>query len=152
MSPDEIVWIVFRVLHVGAATLVVGSLAFQKFAFGPGLAGKSDEEREAIESAVLKKWRMWIHLSVAILLVSGVVSLMNTMGMHKGQPIYHSLLGVKMLLALGAFAFAEIAFGKSERAKKMRKSGTSATIGLALVAIIVILGGVLRYVPISTGT
>ena len=56
-----------------------------------------------------------------------------------------------MIALLAAFAMAEIAVGRSERAKKMRQSGSSATLGLALVLLIVILGGILRFVPIATG-
>jgi hypothetical protein len=63
------------------------------------------------------------------------------------KTLYNALAGTKFLLALPIFFFASMLVGRSETAAKFQKeAGKWLTINLILAVIIVLMGGVLRFV------
>lgn len=151
MTIEQALAVLFRWLHVGAAIVAVGGVVFQRFVLMPALSAVGDEARVAIRDSVLARWRLVVHSSIAILLVSGTYNAWRLFPMHKGQPIYHSIFGVKVLIALAVFGIAAVVTGRSERAQRMRGRAPF-WLGLlvALGTAVVLLSGVLKNVPIST--
>ncbi len=145
MSIETLVAIVFRWIHLGAAIVAVGGTVFQRFILMPALSAVGEAERTVIRERVLARWRIVVHSSVLALLLSGIYNAFVAFPQHKGQPLYHSIFGVKALLALGIFGIATVLTGKSDRAQRMRGRGPF-WMGLlvALTAAVVALSGVLK--------
>lgn len=148
MTVEMAIQILFRWIHLGAAIVAVGGTVFQRFVLMPALSAVGEAERTAIREKVLARWRMFVHTSVLALLASGIYNAFQMFPMHKGQPLYHSLFGVKFLLALAIFGIATVLTGKSDRAQRMRGRGPFwMGVLVALTAAVVALSGVLKNLP-----
>src|SRR5262249_3406376 len=92
----------------------------------------------------------------ALLLLTGFYNyLVVTMPNHKGDSLYHMLIGIKILLALAVFFLASVLVGRApafEKLRQHRKTWLGVVILLAAL-IVVILGFVkLRQPPAPPGT
>ncbi len=141
--------LVFRWIHIGSAITVVGGTVFMLFVLLPAARQILDEEHLKLRAAVLKRWKMFVHVGIGLFLISGLYNYIFVMApLHKGDGLYHALMGVKMLLALGVFGLAEVLVGRSKLAEKLRQNASKfLTINLVLAAIIVMLSGFLRTIP-----
>lgn len=148
MNAEDVLAVLSRWIHVGAAIVAVGGTVFQRFVLGPALAAIPETDRGPLREAVLARWRTIVHSSIALLLLSGAYNSISGFVSHKGQGLYHGLLGTKILVALAIFGVAAVLTGKSERAKKMRnRSGLWLTVLVVLATVVVCLSGVLRKLP-----
>lgn len=141
--------LIFRWIHIGSAITVVGGTVFMLFVLLPAAKEILDEEHLKLRAAVLKRWKWFVHFGIALFLVSGLYNYIKVMApLHKGDGLYHALMGVKMLLAMGVFGLAEVLVGRSKLAEKLRQNASKfLTINLVLAAIIVMLSGFLRTLP-----
>lgn len=138
--------IVFRLLHITAAAVLVGGLAYQLQVVigtqsadsdGPGPSGSS---RAA--------WSRIVALATTLLLISGFYNFYGIVTTNEKLPsLYHALFGIKFLLAFFVFFVAAATAGKSSLAVKMRSSHAK-WLKLCLIAAlaIFILGAVLRSI------
>jgi uncharacterized membrane protein len=141
--------LIFRWIHIGSAITVVGGTVFMLFVLLPAAKEILDEEHLKLRAAVLKRWKWFVHFGIALFLVSGLYNYIKVMvPLHKGDGLYHALMGVKMLLAMGVFGLAEVLVGRSKLAEKLRQNASKfLTINLVLAAIIVMLSGFLKTLP-----
>lgn len=141
--------LIFRWIHIGSAITVVGGTVFMLFVLLPAAKEILDEEHLKLRAAVLKRWKWFVHFGIALFLVSGLYNYIKVMApLHKGDGLYHALMGIKMLLAMGVFGLAEVLVGRSKLAEKLRQNASKfLTINLVLAAIIVMLSGFLRTLP-----
>ena len=148
----DIVPLIMRWIHIGSAITVVGGTVFTLFVLLPAAREILHEEHLKLRAAVLRRWKWFVHGGVALFLISGLYNYLVVMRpLHKGDGLYHALMGTKILLALGVFGLAEILVGRSKLADKLRQNASKfLTINLALAAIIVMLSGFLRTIPPKT--
>lgn len=149
----DILPLIFRWLHIGPAIVLVGGTAFMLFVLLPAAKEISDEEHLKLRAAVLKRWKRFVHVGIGLFLISGFYNYIVILApLHRGDGLYHALMGVKMLMAMGVFALAEIMVGRSKLADKLRQNSSKfLAINLTLAVAILLLSGFLktRGVPVK---
>jgi uncharacterized membrane protein len=100
---------VLQWLHVLAAVLAVGGVFFLRFVLCPALK-KLPAEQEATKTQLLQSvvriFKMVIHSSIAVLIITGVIRLVQTWSLLTGPKGYIALLHTKLLLAVVLFVIA----------------------------------------------
>ena len=147
--------LLLRWMHIFGVVLLVGGLCFSRFALLPALADTEEDSREKFQERIRRKWLPWVIIAITLLLVSGLAnfllfnSAVKSQGWGDGewmkQTSYHTIFGVKFLLALIVFYFASGLVGRGSgtawiRSDRARWLGV--TLGLAVA--IIILSGWLR--------
>ena len=148
--------IISRWTHVGTAIVLVGGTFFLRFVLAPVAARLPDSEQANLKSLVMATWKKFIHAGIVLFLVSGFYNYLAVAApLHKGDKLYHPLIGTKILLALVMFFIASALVGKSQAFAGMRRSANfwqSAI--LVLAAIIVGISGfakvALKPIPPAT--
>ncbi len=132
--------IVSRILHVLTAIMLLGGSVFMLLVLIPSAKALPEEPHNQLAAAVTGRWKRFVHLGVLLLLVTGLYNYVRAVSLHKGDSLYHALLGTKMLLALGIFFIAAALVGRSkslQRIRDHRKKWLSIAVlmGVAVVAI-----------------
>lgn len=137
-----------RILHVGTAIVLVGGTFFIRFVLQPAANAKlSDEEHARLREAIMRTWKRIIHLGIALLLLSGFINFYRVIadGSHKGDALYHALLGTKILLALAIFFVASALVGRAAAFEGMRRNSRMwLAVNLGLALVIVVISGFLK--------
>jgi hypothetical protein len=112
------------------------------------VAGLAESQRGEMHEAVRSRWAKFIHLSVALLLLSGIANL-GLASRYEFQGLNYSMVGgIKMLLALPIFGIASLLAGRGNAAKKIQANAKFwLNVNLVLALSMVLIGGVLRFVP-----
>jgi uncharacterized membrane protein len=142
----DILSLIFRWLHIGPAIVLVGGTAFMLFVLLPAAKELPDAEHMKLRAAVMKRWKRFVHGGIALFLISGFYNYIVVQApLHRGDGLYHALMGIKMLMAMGVFALAEIMVGRSKLADKLRQNASKfLAINLALAVAILMLSGFLK--------
>jgi len=112
-----------RIVHVGTAITLVGGSVFMAFALMPAAAAKlSDEEHDRLREGVLGRWKKFVGPGIGLFLISGFYNFARMVPLHKGDSLYHALLGTKILLAFAVFFIASALVGKSKGLEGMRQN------------------------------
>ena len=143
---DMLVPLIFRWLHIGPAIVLVGGTAFMLFVLHPASMEIAEAERVKLRAAVIKRWKRFVHAGVGLFLISGLYNyVVVQVPLHRGDGLYHMLMGIKMLTALGVFGLAEIMVGRSKLAEKLRQNAPKfLAINLTLAVAILLLSGFLK--------
>lgn len=100
---------VLQWLHVLAAVLAIGGVFFLRFILCPALK-KLPPEQESTKKQLLQSvsrgFKMVIHSSIAILLLTGFYRFFKNMPLTKAWSQYQMLIGIKILFALVLFTVA----------------------------------------------
>jgi uncharacterized membrane protein len=136
------IWIeiISRWLHVGTAIVLLGGAVFSRFILLPAAKELTDAEHDKLRTGVLSRWKRFVHGGIALLLVTGFYNFFRAIPGHKGQGLYHALIGTKILLAFAIFFIASAMVGRSSMAQAMRQNalrwtGLIVLLGAAIVAI-----------------
>ncbi len=149
MQHLDFVNIVVRWLHLTAAIVAVGGAIFSLFVVLPSIKAAPQEAREGLVESVRRRSARLVMFSIAILLLTGFYNyIRNEMPAHQGQPFYHGLMGVKIILAMAVFFLASALAGRSAAFEGLRRRRgywlmINVLLGLAVVAI----GAILRAIP-----
>jgi uncharacterized membrane protein len=140
--------LILRYMHILGAIALMGGTIFMRFGLSPTLVQLPDAERAKLHEQVRSFWAKFIHISIALLLISGITNLgLAAKYDFHGWP-YSMVGGIKMLLALPIFAIASLLAGRGNAAKKIQANPRLwLNINLALALSMVLIGGVLRFVP-----
>lgn len=111
-----------RFLHVAVAIVMVGGTVFMRFVLMPAAKELPEAEHDPLRQRLLARWKRVVHGGIALLLLSGLYNYMQQIPKHKGDGLYHALLGTKMLLALAVFFIASALVGRSATFEKMRQN------------------------------
>lgn len=111
-----------RFLHVAVAIVMVGGTVFMRFILMPAAKELPEAEHDQLRQRLLSRWKRVVHGGIALLLLSGLYNYMQQIPKHKGDGLYHALLGTKMLLALVVFFIASALVGRSATFEKMRQN------------------------------
>ena len=145
----EILDIFSRIVHVGTAITLVGGSVFTAFVLMPSAKELGDEPHRQLATAITSRWKRFVHIGVLLFLVSGLYNYYRAIPAHKGDGLYHALVGTKMLLALAVFFIAAALVGRSAKLQPIRdKKATWIKILVLLAAIIVAISG---YVKVRGG-
>ncbi len=137
--------VVFRWLHIFGGIIIVGGLLFIRFGLVPAAGVLNEPDRTKFRENVRLQWARWVHLSVAMLFVSGIWNVANKEMTYKLDMWYRGFWSVKFLLALVVMGIISVYMGKSQRAVSMREKPNmwlNSLIGMAVV--IVAISGLLR--------
>jgi len=144
--------ILFRWAHVGTAIVLLGGSVFMRFVLMPSADTLDDDTHAGLRSQVMGRWKRFVHMGILLLLVSGFYNYLVVMiPKHKGDGLYHALLGTKILLALGIFFLASALVGRSAKFEALRANrGKWLLVIVLLGAVIVAISGFLKVRPIPT--
>jgi uncharacterized membrane protein len=144
------VLLVLRYMHILGAIALMGATVFMRFALRPALGTLPAETRSALHEDVRRRWSKFVMLASALLFVSGVANL-GLASRYEFKPVfgmpYHMVVGIKFLLALPIFFIAAFLTGRTPLAKRVQANAELwMTINLTLALIMVLIGGLLKFV------
>lgn len=152
MDGNEIVLLILRWLHIGAAIVAIGGAFFMRVALMPAAASTLDDATHSkLREALRGRWARIIQTCIAILLVTGGINFVMLAMPPKIEPMpYHAIFGVKFLAAMGVFFIASVLVGTGQGMAKLRANRAKwLTVLLILAAVIVVLSGVLNRLRIK---
>jgi uncharacterized membrane protein len=147
---DDILPVISRIVHVTTAIVVVGGTAFLRLVLMPSAsAALSEEEHGRLRQRLIAVWKRFIHAGIGLFLVSGLynywLAILAIRASGARDPLYHGMLGTKILLAFVIFFIASALVGRSARFEGMRKSaGFWLSVNLAIALVIVGMSGYLK--------
>lgn len=137
-----------RILHVGTAIVVVGGTFFVRFILLPAATRElSETDHARLRERVMSGWKKVVHGGIALFLATGFLNYGRVLylGTHKGDGLYHALLGTKILLAFVVFFLASALVGRSPAFAGLRQNPRKwLLVNLLLAAVIVAISGFLR--------
>lgn len=135
----EYLSVLSRIAHVATAIVLVGGTVFMRFVLMPAAKELPEAEHDQLRQRLMARWKRVVHGGIALLLLSGLFNYMQQIPKHKGDSLYHALLGTKMLLALVVFFIASALVGRSAAFEKMRQNRAS-WMGLIVLLSALIIG------------
>lgn len=137
--------ILSRWIHIGTVIILVGGTFFIRFVLSPAAAQLQESESAKLKELILNQWKKFVHAGIGLLLISGFYNFFMAIPKHKGQGLYHALLGIKILLAFVVFFFASALVGRSKAFDAMRQNARLwQLVIIALAAVIVGISGYVR--------
>jgi len=133
--------VLMRWLHITSVVVLIGGVLYARLVVAPAVASLAAAEQESLGDAMAARFRSLLYLAVLFLLASGVYNLFLNLG--RG-PVYQSLLGIKMLLALHVFAVGFLIV-KPKNAKRTRQLTGIMISGV----IIIVISAVLRQLHLQ---
>ena len=139
-----------RFAHVATAITLVGGSLFMVAVLHPALGGIAGdptlkEIMQNVRTAVIGRWKRFVHAGVAVFLLSGIYNYARAVPRHRGESSYHAIMGIKMLLALGVFFLAAALVGRSASLQRIRDNRVFwSAVMLLLAFAIVAMSGWLR--------
>lgn len=134
MDSDLLLNVISRWIHVGTAIVLVGGTTFLRFVVHPSLT-ESDGE---LISRVRSRWKKFVHGGIALFLITGFFNYFRAMPLHKGDGLYHALIGTKILIAFAIFFFASALVGRSAGTQKFRDAAPKWTAVVVLLSFLVV--------------
>lgn len=132
---DIILPLISRWAHIGTAILLVGGTAFFRLAVIPALEGEHGD----LLAKIRGNWKKFVHIGVLVFLVSGLYNYIAVgIPQHKGDGLYHALIGTKMLLAMYVFFLASVLVGSKPGSQKYRNDARKWTGVMLLVAMVIV--------------
>jgi uncharacterized membrane protein len=144
----DVLSLLSRWTHIGTAIVLVGGTCFLRFVLAPAAAQLPDVEHQKLKELVMKTWKKFVHAGIALFLASGFYNyLVVQRPNHKGDGLYHGLMGAKILLALGIFFFASALVGRTKSFEGMRKNAKFWQLLMIILAAIIV--GISGYLKIA---
>lgn len=148
MNSELLLYTLTRILHVGTAIVLVGGTFFLRCVLMPAAKTQLDDATHArLRSALMTVWKKLVHAGIGLLILSGGINYYRVLaeGTHRGDGLYHALLGTKILLALAVFFIASALVGRAAAFEGMRRNaGRWLLVNLVLAALIVAASGFLK--------
>lgn len=150
MTLTDVLSVVFRWAHVGSVILLVGGAAFLRLVVMPSAKALTDEQHQLLKEGLLKRWAKFVHPLVGLILISGLYNFV--IKMKTSIAVWHALAGIKLLLGLFVLFVASALVGRSKGLQPIRdKAPKWLAINLSVAFVIVLISGVLRYLPNKPG-
>jgi len=126
-------------LHVTAAVVGIGGMAFLLFILTPSLGALDSEQRDLLAKQVMKRFRWVIWSAILVLLVSGLYSIREYYWEVAWGKSW-ALLTVKIVLALFVFEIAlalTLPIKFFDRVRARRQIWLSIAVGVAVAIIFI---------------
>lgn len=127
----DVLLVFMRWIHIASMATLIGGLVYGRLVMAPAIATLAPDARESLADTAARFFRPLVFAAIAGLVVSGTFNLLTTTG-HR--PIYHMLLGVKLLLALHVFAVS-ILIVQPKNPRRVRMMTGTLISGLIILAI-----------------
>ncbi len=127
-----------RLIHVLTAIVLLGGSTFMLLVVLPTLQSSDEATRSKIASGLRGIWKRYVHAGIALFLISGFYNYFKAMPQHKGDGLYHALIGTKIILALAVFFLASALVGRSAAFEGMRTNSSKWLTILCLLGIIIV--------------
>lgn len=127
-----------RLIHVLTAIVLLGGSTFMLLVVLPTLQSSDEETRSKIASGLRGIWKRYVHAGIALFLISGFYNYFKAMPQHKGDGLYHALVGTKIILALAVFFLASALVGRSAAFEGMRTNSSKWLKILCLLGIVIV--------------
>jgi putative copper export protein len=127
----DVLFVTMRWLHFVSMAALIGGILFARLVMTPASRALAPDAREALADKAAAAFRPFVVAAMTGLGVSGLYNFLTNPG-HR--PLYHLLLGIKLLLAFHVFAATVLA----TQPENPRRAGmlTGAIVsGLAIIAI-----------------
>lgn len=118
----EYVDVLSRIIHVATAITLVGGSVFMLLVLMPSAKELPDEPHQQLAAAIQGRWKRFVHFGILLFLISGFYNYSRMVPLHKGDGLYHALVGIKILMALGVFFLASALVGRSEKFEGLRRN------------------------------
>jgi uncharacterized membrane protein len=128
---SDVIFVIIRWLHISSVATLIGGMIFGRFVMTAAAGGLSPDSRESFLDRAAGLYRPLVFAAMAGLLISGTYQILLVSG-H--PPVYHMLLGIKLLLAMHVFAVA-ILIARPHNPRRGRLMAGAAFSGLAIIAI-----------------
>lgn len=138
-----------RWTHVGTAIVILGGSVFLRFVLSPAASQLPEAEHQALRQNVMARWKRFVHVGIALFLISGFYNYIQAMPNHKGDGLYHALIGTKILLALVVFTLASGLVGRSALFASLRNNPARWLGVIILLAAIIV--GISGYAKVALG-
>src|SRR6056297_3606501 len=116
--------LVLRLLHIVPAIIAAGGVFFMWIALAPSLNSIEDESRAKLMESIRTRWSKVVAACSGLLLASGLYNAIAIILAYEfvGFPgkLYHGMVLLKLLLALGVFFISSVLAGRSDMAKRFR--------------------------------
>jgi putative copper export protein len=129
---DDVIAVLMRWLHISSVATLIGGMIFGRVAMSRAAEALSPDSRESLMDSAALLYRPLVFAAMGGLLVSGTYNIIMKVG-HT-PPLYHVLLGIKLLLVLHVFAVA-ILISRPHNPRRARMMAGAAISGLAIIAI-----------------
>jgi len=134
-----------RLVHISTAIALIGGSVFTLLVLLPAARALSEEAHATLAQAVSSRWKRFVHAGILLFLVSGFYNYFRAMPLHRGDGLFHALIGTKILLALGVFFIASALVGRSAAFASMRaQRGRWLTVLVALAMAIVMMSSYVK--------
>ncbi len=130
--------VISRILHVGTAITLIGGSAFMLLVLIPAASQLGEETHKKLSAAIQARWKRFVHIGIALFLITGFYNYLQAIPNHKGDGLYHALIGTKILLALLVFFIAAGLVGRSAKLEPMRQNRSRWLTILVLVAAVIV--------------
>lgn len=127
----DVIYVIMRWLHISSMATLIGGMIFGRFIMTQAAGGLSPESRDSLLDRAALLYRPLAFAAMAGLIISGCYNILTNLG-H--TPVYHMLLGIKLLLAMHVFAVA-ILIARPKNPRRARMMAGAAFSGLAIIAI-----------------
>ena len=134
----EVIDIISRIVHVGTAITLVGGSVFTAFVLMPSAKELSDQSHKQLAASIKSRWKRFVHPGIVLFLISGLYNYYRAIPEHKGDGLYHAMMGTKILLALVVFFIAAALVGRSEKLEPIRQQKAKWIKVLVLLAAIIV--------------
>ena len=121
----ELIEVISRWVHVGAAIVLLGGSTFIRFVLMPSAEKLPEAEHNQLRQGVMGRWKWFVMLGIGLLLATGLYNYVERM--RQVPRHYHMLMGIKILLALGVFFLGSALTGLSEALAAIRRLACSST-------------------------
>ena len=144
----EMAAILSRWIHIGTAIVLVGGTVFLRFVLSPAAAQLAETEHAKLKELVMKSWKKYVHGGILLFLISGLYNYLVVQApLHKGDKLYHALMGIKIILALAVFFLGSALVGRSKSFEGMRKNSKFWQLVMILVSALIV--GISGYAKVA---
>ncbi len=138
---DAALTVLFRWLHITFAAIAIGGVFFMRIVLPAGLAALDPAQREEVFLRCRRVFKMAIHTSILLLLVSGIYNSIRLFPQYKAYPPLLHVWGMHILVGLVIFGIS-IWMLMGRQAPAGHKTWSLVT--LVLLLILVALGSSLK--------
>jgi len=128
---NDVLFVLMRWMHISSVATLIGGLIFGRFVMTQAAGELSPETRDSLLDRAAALYQPLVFAAMAALLISGSYNILTNTG-HR--PLYHILLGVKLLLVMHVFSVA-ILIGRPHNPRRPRLMAGAAISGLAIIGI-----------------
>ena len=127
----DVLFVVMRWIHIASMATLIGGIIFARLVMSRTLDALAGDARQAFSERAAALYRPLVFAAITGLVLSGSFNLLTTPG-HR--PIYHMLLGIKLLLVLHVFTVS-ILIVQPKNPRRVRMLTGTMISGLVILAI-----------------